>query len=407
MTAGRAQCRRVAAAVAALLSTAAAGCGPGWASTRSPAAGTLVDDACPAAYGDRARCARLFVYENRSSRSGRVIPLRIVVLRALRDRQPDPVFFLAGGPGQAATETMYFQAAAGRRAVERRDLVYVDQRGTGGSNSLTCDFYGPPSRPETYFDQFLPPARVRACRERLEGQADLAQYTTSRSVDDLDEVRAALGYDKINLSGGSYGTRLALEYLRRFEPRVRTIVLDGAVDPRTHMPEDFGQMAQRALDALLDECAADARCRAAFPNIRSEARDVFARLSASPAKVPVTHPESGRRADVRLTREHVAEAIRYMTYVSRDAARVPFALHEAFTGNYSPVADFLLRGRRSGTFDGLYLSITCAEDVPFVSAEAEAHDAPSYLGAYRIRARGVLARSFQSGQRAGRAVTGS
>lgn len=349
-------------------------------------AGTLVDERCDARVPDPARCARLFVFENRQTRSGRIIPLRIVVLRATgSQRAPDPVFFLAGGPGQAATHMVggYARGFQGLRVA--RDLVFVDQRGTGESNALTCSFYGPPNDPQSYFDQFLPPEKVRACRERLEATADLTQYTTMRSVEDLEEVRVALGYDRINLVGGSYGTRLAMEYVRRYEPRVRTVILDGPVSPASHVPEDFGQRAQHALDLLMHECDSTEACRAAFPGIRQKAGAIFERLKQAPARATIAHRSGGRAAEVRLTRENVAEAIRYMTYSAADAAKVPLYLEQAYDGDYSPIARFLLEWRAEGTFDGLYLSITCTEDVPFVAPGAEQRDERSYLGGYRIR----------------------
>jgi pimeloyl-ACP methyl ester carboxylesterase len=360
-----------------------AGCRRGPVAAASGPAGVLTEEDCPEGAEPPVRCARLSVFENRATKSGRTIPLRIVVLRA-RDpnRQPDPVFYLAGGPGQAATELIRLRTPYALRST--RDVVFVDQRGTGGSNGLTCAFYGPPHDVQSYFDQFLPPAKVRACRQELEARADLAQYTTANAADDLDEVRAALGYDRINLIGGSYGTRLAMEFVRRYEPRVRTVILDGAVATSSHMPERFGQRAQRALDALLEECVADSGCRGAFPSIREEAKAVFQRLAAEPARVSLSHPAGLRVAEIVMTRENAAEAIRYMTYSSRDASNVPLYLHSAYQGNFAPIAAFLLRHRADGSFDGLYLSATCTEDVPFVAAGAEREDEATYLGSYRI-----------------------
>ena len=359
-------------------------CRRGSAAAPEPVApGVLSDTECPAIAEPPARCASLAVFENRATKRGRLIPLRIVVLRsAAANREPDPVFYLAGGPGQAATELLRGRWGGLRAA---RDLVFVDQRGTGGSNALTCEFYGPPGDVQSYFDQFLPPAKVRACREQLDRAADLVQYTTANAADDLDDVRAALGYDRINLIGGSYGTRLAMEYVRRHEPRVRSVILAGAVATTSHMPETFGRRAQRALDALLAECDADPPCRGAFPNIREEARTVFQRVSAAPVRAAVSHPLGVLTAEVTLTRDNIAEAVRYMTYSSRDAGRVPLYLHSAYEGNYAPIAGFLRRYRGDGSFDGLYLSVTCTEDVPFVSADAEREDEPTYLGTYRLR----------------------
>ena len=393
--------RRIAAA--AVLTIGAPGTGAcGFGSAAAPRhadAGTLVDDRCDATVPDPARCARLFVFENRNTRAGRIIPLRLVVLRATgSEPSPDPVFFLAGGPGQAATHLIrgYARAFAGLR--NARDLVFVDQRGTGGSNALSCNFYGPPDDPQSYFDQFLPPAKVRACRERLEQTADLTQYTTTNSVEDLEEIRAALGYEHVNLVGGSYGTRLAMEYVRRYEARVRSVILDGAVSTASHVPEDFGQRAQHALDLLMDECDALEECRTAFPALRRKSAAIFERLEQGPARATVAHRASGRAAQVTLTRENVAEAIRYMTYSAGEAARVPLYLEKAYNGDYSPIAMFLLDWRADGTFDGLYLSITCTEDVPFVADDAEQRDETTYLGAYRIREQRAACQEWRRGE---------
>jgi pimeloyl-ACP methyl ester carboxylesterase len=385
--------------------------------SRTPAgedSGGIRTEPCVGIPDATAQCHRLSVYENQTTRRGRTISLRIVVLPATgEEKASDAVVYLAGGPGQAATELMgdAFSERGGVR--QHRDVVYADQRGTGGSHPLLCQFYGPPDNPQTYFDVFLPIEKVRACRERLERDADLAQYTTSASVEDLEKIRIALGYQQLTLVGGSYGTRLAMEYVRRYEPRVRAVILDSAVTPGTHAPENFGQMAGRALDGLIDECLADTKCSRAFPAIRDEARQVFDRLRQRPVTATVAHPsfpersrespersrespersrespegsrESKRPAEVTLTRDHVAEAIRYLMYSSLGASRVPLYLHEAFNGNFSPIADFLIRWRARGTFDGLYLSITCTEDVPLVAPDAAERDDPTYLGGYRVR----------------------
>jgi pimeloyl-ACP methyl ester carboxylesterase len=366
----------------ALLSAA---CGRDTAAWSFAPHGTLVPSSCPRSAPSGARCSTLSVYENRDTRAGRLIALRIVVLPARGPvREPDPVFFLAGGPGQAATWMIGDPAIANGALGERRDVVLVDQRGTGGSNGLTCDFYGPPSHPQSYFAPFMPPEKVRECRLRLSASADLTQYTTENSVADLDDVRAALGYERINLIGGSYGTRLAMEYVRRHEAHVRSVVVDGVVVPDLHIPENFGIIAQQALDALLDECASVESCASAFPSIRAEARAVFDRLAAAPARARVMSP-GGRPVEVRLTKAHVAEAIRYMTYSSHSAARVPLVLHQAYRGDYSPIAEYLYKWRSPGTFDALYLSITCTEDVPFVSPDAEARESTTFMAGYRVR----------------------
>jgi pimeloyl-ACP methyl ester carboxylesterase len=361
-----------------------AGCGA--AGRNAPPPGSLVDETCKAVPAGDARCATFYVAEDRAKPAGRAIGLRITILPPTADNPaPDPVFYLAGGPGQAASVLLGDPSIVGNSLRERRALVLVDQRGTGGSNGLECPFYGPPGNAQSYFQPFLPIDKVRDCRAALAARADLAQYTTAASVDDLDEVRAALGYETINLIGGSYGTRLAMEYVRRFESRTRTVILEGPVPPSRAMPAGFGRMAHEALDTLLAECASDQACAKAFPRIRDEARTVFDRLRSGPVIATVRHPSLETPSEVKVTRDNLAEGIRYMTYSSRLAARVPMYLHEAFEGNYSPIAQYLMQHRADGTFDGLYLSITCAEDVPFVASSGAEDDEPTYLGGYRVR----------------------
>ncbi|HSC25851.1 MAG TPA: alpha/beta fold hydrolase [Vicinamibacterales bacterium] len=377
--------RRRLHAAALLAAVLAAACSSN-VTARDPATlGQLVEESCGSLPVDGARCARLAVRENRADPRSRTIGLRIVTLAATGPTPAsDPIFLLAGGPGQAASELLGYRSIADPALRRRRDLVFADQRGTGGSNALTCRFYGPDTA-QSYLDAFLPLEKVRACRAELERRADLSQYTTAASVEDLEEIRAALGYERINLVGGSYGTRLAMEYARRHEERVRAIVLDGPVPPSARMPENFGSLAERSLDLLLDECVADAECARRFGDVRAHARGVFERLRRAPVTATVMAPGALRPATVTLTRDHVAEAVRYMTYSAREASRVPLALHEAARGDYGSLAQFLLRWRSGGTFDGLYLSITCAEDVPFVSPDAAERDESTYLGGYRVR----------------------
>lgn len=357
---------------------AASACG------RARAAGTLARQRCQNVDVSDARCSSLTVYENRAARSGRTIPLGIVVVPAKQQpRAGDAITFLAGGPGEAATHMVSENFVINHPLRTHRDIVLVDQRGTGRSHDLRCQFYGPPSNVQDYFGPFIPPDQARACAAELSRDADLTQYTTSNAVEDLEQVRAALGYERLNLIGIWYGTRLAMEYVRAHEPRVRSVVLYGAVPPSEPMPHAFGAMAQRALDGVLAECESTPACRAAFPSIQQEARVVFERLKQGPVQTTTTL--DGGRVTVTLSRDNVAEIIRYMTYSSGQASRIPLVLHRAAQGDFSAIAQDMWRRRNDGTFDGLYLAITCTEDVPFVAATAAEDDDPTYLGGYRVR----------------------
>ena len=254
------------------------------------------------------KCGTYEVYENRAKKTGRKISLNIVVYPATGDkREPDPVFYFAGGPGSAATDDARGFAPTFAKIREHRDLVFVDQRGTGKSHPLDCKFYNPDDL-QSYLGYFFPLEDVRKCRAELETKADLKLYTTTLAMDDIDEVRAALGYERINLFGGSYGTRAALTYLKRYPQRVRTAMLQGVAPTNQYMPVDFPVANERALQGVLAECAADEACNKAFPNLKEETKSVLAQLIQGPVEVEVQKPNSSDRVKVKLSRDLAAEA---------------------------------------------------------------------------------------------------
>lgn len=336
-----------------------------------------------------AKCGTFEVFENRATRKGRKIPINILVLPATgQKREPDPLFYFAGGPGSAATEEASGIAAMFARIREHRDLVFVDQRGTGQSNPLNCELFDL-ADPQSFFGAFLPLEAVRKCREQLEPKADLTLYVTNIAMDDIDDVRAALGYDQINIYGGSYGTRAALVYLRRHPQHVRAAVLHGVAPTNQFMPLNFPQDTERALQGVLSDCEADDECRKAFPNVKADAKRVLEQLLQGPAEAEVEIPDTNKRVKLKLNRNLAAEAIRYMLYSPGGASRIPLVLHRAAAGNYGPLANTAFRYRMflvaTGS-NGMYLSVTCAEDLPWVKgAEAEKLAANTFLGDYRYR----------------------
>jgi pimeloyl-ACP methyl ester carboxylesterase len=336
-----------------------------------------------------AKCGTLEVYENRATNKGRKISLNILVLPATGDkREPDPFVYFAGGPGSAATEDAVGIAQAFAKIREHRDLLFVDQRGTGASHPLNCEFYNPNDL-QSYLGYFFPLEDVRKCRPLLEANSDLKLYTTDIAIDDMDEVRSALGYEQLNLFGASYGTRAALTYLKRYPKHVRTTTLQGVAPPNSYMPSDFPLGMERALNGVLGECAADEACNQAFPNLKEEAKSVLAQLIKGPVEVEVEKPDSKERVKVKLSRDLAAEAIRYMLYSPRPASRVPLTIHLAAQGNFVPLTQAALEYRKflvaSGS-NGMYLSVTCAEDLPWIKpGEGERMAANTFLGDYRLR----------------------
>jgi pimeloyl-ACP methyl ester carboxylesterase len=336
----------------------------------------------------KARCGTYQVWENRDAKAGRRIPLKVVVVPATGEREADALTYLAGGPGEAATSLAPFLGTQFAAFRVRHDLLLVDQRGTGGSHALDCDLY-PGTDPQAALGPFYPPDRVRACRAALGKDADLRFYTTPMAADDLDEVREALGYDRLNVFGGSYGTRAALVYIKRHGDHVRSAVLQGVQPAEDPIPLHFPRFAQDAITAVFADCAADAACRAAFPNLATELRDIVARASKAPIPVEILDPRTGDPIRVSLSRDLLGEALRYLMYQSATGLLVPSLVHQAHAGDFGPLAEFALFSRRqlvNGLGQGLYLAVTCSEDLPFIDpAEAEREAANTFLGDYRYR----------------------
>jgi pimeloyl-ACP methyl ester carboxylesterase len=338
------------------------------------------------------RCGTYEVWEDREARRGRKIPLDILVLPALSPHPaPDAIVYLTGGPGEAATESAAW-LAPDKELRRHRDVLLVDQRGTGRSHPLNCDFYGPDSHAKGAVRKLLagdlfPSAAVRQCRERLEKVADLRLYTTAIAMDDVDEVRVKLGYAQVDLIGGSYGTRAAQVYLRRHPRAVRSVVLDGVAPVDETIPLHHAYAGKRAIDLLFAECAADAACHAAFPNLPQELRAVMERVDRG-VKVRIPETASGGAIEVVPSRGLIAEGLRFLSYDS-GARRLPLAVHQAYQGNLAQLVTIAVD--RRAIIDrvlsmGENFSVTCAEDLPFIDDAAAARaTAGTLLGDYRIR----------------------
>ncbi|MES1244912.1 MAG: alpha/beta fold hydrolase [Acidobacteriota bacterium] len=183
-----------------------------------------------------------------------------------------------------------------------RDVLLVDLRGTGRSSALVCSELEGEDGGQEFLDGFLPAGKVRACRDRLKKEADLAWYTTDAAIDDVEEVRTALGYGPLNLMGGSYGTRAVLTYLRRHPRSVRTATLDGVVAPDARNPLGLARATQQALDGLLAECESDPACRGAFPKLREPVVSDVPALLLSGERDPATPAADAERVARTLKR---------------------------------------------------------------------------------------------------------
>ncbi|MBZ5723737.1 MAG: alpha/beta hydrolase [Acidobacteriia bacterium] len=343
-------------------------------------------------------CASYPVWEDRERGAGRKIGLQIVILPALGgNHAPDPLFILAGGPGAAATE-MIPGFSRNRALRERRDLVFVDQRGTGGSNPLDCDFYGDPPDLRTVAGVSFPVEAIRRCRERLSAIADLGLYTTALGMDDVDEVRRWLGYGKIDLWGGSYGSMAAQVYLRRHGASVRTVVLAGVAPVDELIPLHHARAGQRAMDLLFAACRADAPCRAAYPKLSDEFRAVFESVRSG-VEVAV-HDAEGRAVRVRPGVSALAEGIRHYLYGGNVGA-LPGMIHRAAAGDLAPLVQTAIAAELNlmrGISLGMLLSVTCAEQIPYIDDATLAREtANTFLGGLRVQEQRAACREWVQG----------
>jgi pimeloyl-ACP methyl ester carboxylesterase len=342
---------------------------------------------CEAAGGrEKAMCGSYEVFEDRPARSGRKLKLNLMVLQATADKpEPDPVFIIAGGPGGSAVQD---EAGFGHFFRQNRDVVLLDQRGAGSSNRLACDV---DDGVGAAFSRILPLDKLRHCRDELEKKADLRMYTTSVAMDDLDEVRGALGYGQINVIGGSYGTTAALDYLRRHPEHVRTITVDGVIPPSFRVPLPFPHTVQESMEGVFARCAADDKCHAAYPHLQDEFEAVLERLSKNPVTFKFTSPPSLKQpVEVTLTRDMFADFLRRILYTLPGIRLMPAAIHSAYNGDFALYARMCYEFSISSQTDipfGMYFSILCNESFPFISDDEVARiSRGSYIGDYRIRA---------------------
>lgn len=315
-----------------------------------------------------ARCGTVSVPENREAPEGRTIALNVIVMPAtLPGPHAPPLFDIEGGPGLPVTKNAEFYASVGIGYRARRDVVMVDQRGTGGSNPLHCPAF---SDPEAAYRPLYPAETVAECRKKLEATADLRMYGTRDAVVDIDDVRAALGYEKIDLFGLSYGTTVALRYLDTYPERVRAAVLMGVSPPEAMPPKSHAVAGDQAMRRLFDACASDPACAAAFDPAHDldRARIRIGTIAGAPSE------------------EIFVEKLRSLMYAPSGARRIPYILNRAAEGDLAP---FFAATRPKGPSpyaDGMFLSVICSESMALMDfAAAEQSAKATMFGAYRLQ----------------------
>lgn len=321
--------------------------------------------AAPGHPGIKARCGVFERLLNPDDPASSVLKLNVAVVAALSlEPEPDPLVTIAGGPGGASVRFYAGYAHAFEKVRRHRDILLIDQRGTGESELMNCDldeeqFDGKLSREETI-------AITRECLAVL--PHDPRYFTTSVAVRDLEALRVALGYPALNLYGVSYGSRVAQHYARRYPEQTRSIILDGVVPPQLPLGPDIALEAEKALQAIFARCTGSADCNKAFPGIAATFAQLEAELSREPVSVKLAHPISGKPRTIDFSADQFASAIRLMSYSPSTVALMPLLIQEAANDNFAPLAATYLsvsEGLSGQIANGMHNAVVCTEDTPF------------------------------------------
>lgn len=333
-----------------------------------------------------ARCGTLNVPENWEKPSGKKISIYFAVLPAKKKRsKPDPMFFFSGGPGQAATESYAMMMRGFSQINRHRDVVLIDQRGTGRSSPVRCDasvFQDLTKEPNN--KELM--AWLKKCADGQKKQ--LQYYRTIESVQDFNAVRKALGYKDINLYGISYGTRVAQTYMRRYAKHVRTVILDGVV-PQS-MPlgrEVFIQGPDRVKTWLLLRCKADKACNKAFPKLKESIAAVEKIIKEKQPVVNMIHPRTNKTLKVRLTWSSWGLGFRLFGYSSSMVSVLPLLIHNSHkTNDVRPLFKWVVAQMESlqGMLGQLENSVLCSEDMPFLTQDMKTKKSATGYGAKRL-----------------------
>jgi pimeloyl-ACP methyl ester carboxylesterase len=335
------------------------------------------------------------VPENRAIEDGRDIRIHFIVIPALADKPlPDPIFILHGGPGAPATAHFPGQLTSWLR--EQRDVVLIDQRGTGSSNKLQVPMPGSNDDLQGYFNSYFQPSIYQKALPDLQAKADLSQYTTNHAVDDFNQIRDALGFEKINLRGGSYGSRAALVYMRRYPETIRSATLQGIAPIAYLNPLPHARDSQKAMDLIFEEIRTTPRYKKAFGDLESKFNQTLTRLEEQPAAVTISHPTTGADETITLTRDAFAEAVVLQLYSTSGNRQLPRMLLSAHAEDYRALAESSMafhRGVHGMIAFGMLFCVTASEDIPRIKPEQiEIACANTFLGSTRLRERMAVAK---------------
>jgi len=345
-------------------------------------------NAGPGAPSMAARCGTMVRPLDPSGVVSGEIELRVAVVPALNlTPESDPLVPIAGGPGQGSVQFYLNYYWAFEDVRRNRDILLIDQRGTGESATMDCEFDDDILEGEYSVEVTV--EYTERCLEQL--PHDPRFFTTSVAVTDMEAVRAALGYPALNLYGVSYGTRVAQHFARRYPGSTRSVIIDGVVPPQLSLGPEIATESQKAVDKILARCAEDDACNERFPDIAADFERVVAELRAAPVTIDVPNPSTGRPEDIEFGGAELAGAIRLLAYHPNTIALMPLLIHEAGKGNYVPLgSQFMMTmiAMADAMSLGMHNSVMCTEDVPFYDKSSIDYDglATSYMGTFQLDA---------------------
>lgn len=338
-----------------------------------------VDDGYP---GIAARCGTLMRPVNPADPDAALISLRVALVPALSlEPEPDPLVAIAGGPGQSSIQFYASYAPAFEKVRRKRDILLLDQRGTGESAAMDCEISDELIEGQFSLEQTV--AETQSCLAAL--PYDPRYFTTSIAVLDLEALRVALAIPQLNLYGVSYGTRVAQHFLRRFPDSTRSVILDGVVPPAIALGPVIAIEAQKALDAIFDRCVEDSACNQRFPDVRSEFASLRQALNSQPVSLELPNPLDGHLQQISFGASELASAVRMLSYHPNTVALIPLLVHEATNGNYAPLASqFLMiaESMEDALSLGMHNAVVCTEDLPYIDGTAIGRHAleQTYIG---------------------------
>lgn len=328
-------------------------------------------------------CGVLEVPEDRREAGGRSVPISIVVIPA-KSPNPERLAWIEhpGGPRYSTVASAGYFAEGGWLESFRtnQDVVLVDVRGLHESGPLYCDALKFPRILERYY----PPEKVRECREELESQFDLEQYSTVNAIKDYEEIREWLGYEQWNVGGWSYGSRFMLTYVHLYPESVRTVSLLIPSILNFERPLDYARFGQQAFDSLINSCSSDSECMTAFPSVSTDLYTLLDAVDASPVTVQIRNPITANIEDRVLTRDIVAETVWVMLLDNSSSRQLPYVLHHAARGDFGPFVDLAVpQSAPESEPEGHYFSVVCPEETGHLSMDrAKVASENTFVGEY-------------------------